>query len=167
MGRCQMLDAGWRMLNAKVHQRAWTFWFRGAQAAGLQSSAACRRHFAWRKTKGQLLPRISSRAARLKEGRSPGRPRLFGNRRSLVSTLNIFCRLCGGNGFGTQGQKRTEKQNEGAPKLGVGEALVEYPRGKRERAGGAKQLQRLGKRDADLANRDVIQNVGEGNAADG
>src|ERR1043166_7749621 len=55
-------------------------------------------------------------------------------------SLNIFCRLCGGNGFGAHGQKRTEKQNESAPKLGVGEALVEYPRGKRERAGGAKQL---------------------------
>ena len=48
----------------------------------------------------------------------------------------------------------------------MGEALAEYPRGKRERAGRTEQLQSLREGDADFANRDVIQDVSEGDASD-
>jgi len=80
--------------------------------------------------------------------------------------LDILCRFGCGSRFHAHSEEGAEEQNGGAPQLRVGEAFVKNPGGKGQRAGGTKELQSLRERDADFANRDVIQNVGERNAAD-
>ena len=55
----------------------------------------------------------------------------------------------------------------GAPELGGGQPLAKKQRGKPERAGRTKELQRLGKRDPHLPDRDVIQDMRQADAGHG
>src|SRR6266404_1335499 len=81
--------------------------------------------------------------------------------------LDIFSGLGDGGGFGLHGEEGANEKNGGADELGVSESLVKNERGKCERADRAEQLETLRKCDADLADRDVIQDVGERDAAHG
>ena len=81
--------------------------------------------------------------------------------------LEIFCGFGGGDWFGAHGEECADEQNGGADQLGVGEAFVENPSRKRERAERAEELKRLGQGDADFLNGDVIEYVSESDADHG
>src|SRR5207302_9290715 len=78
--------------------------------------------------------------------------------------LDLFQRRWVSGRFHAHGEEGAQKKQGCAPELGVSEALAKKNCGKPERSGGTNQLQRLRKRDADLANGYVIQNVSETDA---
>ena len=88
-------------------------------------------------------------------------------RRVPNSPLDIFGGFNDGGGFGLHGEESADEQNRGADHLRDGEALVKDYCRQTKRREWTKKLQALGESDADLVNRDVIQNVGEGNTGHG
>src|SRR2546430_1448727 len=94
---------------------------------------------------------------------------LFGGRYMSKGKTDsdIFRGFCRGDGFGAHGEESAEKENGCAPKLSVTQAFAINPGGECECGGGTEKLERLGERNADLADRHVIQDVCERNAAHG
>src|SRR5207245_11640171 len=72
------------------------------------------------------------------------------------AALEIFYGFNGDRRFRSHGQKGADKQNTGAEQLRVGKTFAENPCGKRQRTGGAKELQSLRKRDTNLSDCDII-----------
>ena len=64
------------------------------------------------------------------------------------------------------GKEGPEEENAGAPQLWRAEPFMKDPGGKSERTGGTKKLQRLRECDPDFTDRDVIENMGGGDAGD-
>src|SRR5215813_14134165 len=77
--------------------------------------------------------------------------------------LNIFSCFRRGDGLGAHCKEGADKQNAGAPKLGVRESFAIEPGRQCHCNGWAKQLETLRERDSDFLDRYVIQNVGECN----
>lgn len=74
--------------------------------------------------------------------------------------LDIFDSLGDRGRFGLHGQKSSDQEDGGASELRNRETFVKNQRRQTERADRAKQLQALSKRDSDLADRYIVQNVG-------
>src|SRR5207237_239834 len=88
-------------------------------------------------------------------------------RGKYFACLDLFQRRWVSGRFHAHGEERAQKKQSRAPELGVSEALAKKNCGKPERSGRTNELQRLRKRDADLANGHVIQNVSETDARHG
>src|SRR5213595_1866205 len=76
---------------------------------------------------------------------------------------NIFSCFCRGDELGAHCKEPTDKQNAGAPKLGVRESVAIEPGREGQRDRWAKELQALSERDSDLPDCYIVQNVGERN----
>src|SRR5438046_8762237 len=89
-------------------------------------------------------------------------PRADGPASSIGSQpSNIFSCFCCGDGLGAHCEEGTDKQNAGAPKLGVCESLAIEPGRQRHRDRRTEEMETLRSRDSDFTARHVLQNVGE------
>jgi hypothetical protein len=88
---------------------------------------------------------------------------------SLLSEAEKALQIFGGfdccRRFDSHGEECAKEENGGAPQLRVSETFPKNPGGERQRAGGTEQLERLRESNADLADGDVVQDMGKRNAA--
>jgi len=84
-----------------------------------------------------------------------------------ANASDILRRFRRGDWFCFHREKCSEKQNGRAPKLSVSETFTKNPGGERQRAGRTEKLEGLRERYANLADGNVVQDMGKGNASYG